>query len=234
MLHGPRADGEPPRAAGRLPGDRGDGHGRAGRGPGAARQARERRFQPKTLGGDKNYDTRDCVDDMRERRVTPHVAQNTSAAERDRRADHPPPRLRRQPADPEAGRARSPHRPAHGVAVEDGRVTDLHPRDRLLVARAWATFLGLGLGLHDARATRRALTRAWRSTAAAPTGRRPPTPQPARDSRCSIGLFAPRWLARTAAPFRAAASPTSVPLPGPPARAKLSLIAIPIAQTVRA
>src|SRR5436305_8191622 len=41
-------------------------------------EAKERRFHPRTLGGDKGYDTRDCVDDMRERRVTPHVAQNTS------------------------------------------------------------------------------------------------------------------------------------------------------------
>ncbi len=41
-------------------------------------QARERGFHPKTLGGDRNYDTRDCVAGMRERRVTPHVAQNTS------------------------------------------------------------------------------------------------------------------------------------------------------------
>jgi transposase len=41
-------------------------------------EAKERRFHPKTLGGDKNYDTHDCVDDMRERRVTPHVARNTS------------------------------------------------------------------------------------------------------------------------------------------------------------
>jgi transposase len=41
-------------------------------------QAKERYFRPKTLGGDKGYDTRDCVSDMRERRVTPHVAQNTS------------------------------------------------------------------------------------------------------------------------------------------------------------
>ena len=40
--------------------------------------AKERHFHPKTLGGDKGYDTRDCVDDIRERRVTPHVAQNTS------------------------------------------------------------------------------------------------------------------------------------------------------------
>jgi hypothetical protein len=36
-------------------------------------QVRERRFHPKTLGGDKNYDTRDCVADLREFGVTPHV-----------------------------------------------------------------------------------------------------------------------------------------------------------------
>jgi transposase/sulfur relay (sulfurtransferase) complex TusBCD TusD component (DsrE family) len=41
-------------------------------------QARERRFRPRTLGADKNYDTRACVADMRARGVTPHVAQNTS------------------------------------------------------------------------------------------------------------------------------------------------------------
>ncbi len=41
-------------------------------------QARERRFHPKTLGGDKGYDTWDCVAAMRQRGVTPHVAQNTS------------------------------------------------------------------------------------------------------------------------------------------------------------
>jgi transposase len=41
-------------------------------------EAKERRFHPRTLGGDKNYDTQDCVADMRDRRVTPHVAQNTS------------------------------------------------------------------------------------------------------------------------------------------------------------
>ena len=40
--------------------------------------AKERRFHPKTLGGDKGYDTQDCVADMRQRRVTPHVARNTS------------------------------------------------------------------------------------------------------------------------------------------------------------
>ncbi|MGH9894773.1 MAG: IS5 family transposase, partial [bacterium] len=41
-------------------------------------RTRERRFRPSTLGADKGYDTRDCVKDMRERKVTPHVAQNLS------------------------------------------------------------------------------------------------------------------------------------------------------------
>jgi len=46
--------------------------------PKLLRQARERGFHPKTLGGDKNYDTRDCVADIRACGVTPHVAQHTS------------------------------------------------------------------------------------------------------------------------------------------------------------
>jgi transposase len=41
-------------------------------------QARERWFHPRTVGADKGYDTRECVGAMRERGVTPHVAQNTS------------------------------------------------------------------------------------------------------------------------------------------------------------
>lgn len=40
--------------------------------------AKERGFHPKTLGADKNYDIRGCVADMRDRGVTPHVAQNTT------------------------------------------------------------------------------------------------------------------------------------------------------------
>ena len=40
-------------------------------------EARQRGFHPRTLAGDKNYDTRQCVADLRQRRVTPHVAQNT-------------------------------------------------------------------------------------------------------------------------------------------------------------
>ena len=34
------------------------------------------RPQPITLGADKGYDTRDFVEELRERHVTPHVAQN--------------------------------------------------------------------------------------------------------------------------------------------------------------
>jgi IS5 family transposase len=41
-------------------------------------QARERGFHPRTLAADKGYDTRECVADLRQRQVTPHVAQNTS------------------------------------------------------------------------------------------------------------------------------------------------------------
>ena len=40
--------------------------------------AHARQFRPRTLGGDKNYDTRGCVDAMRQAGVTPHVAQNTA------------------------------------------------------------------------------------------------------------------------------------------------------------
>ena len=40
-------------------------------------QARERGFRPRTLAGDKAYDTRQCVADLRARNVTPHLAQNT-------------------------------------------------------------------------------------------------------------------------------------------------------------
>ncbi len=41
-------------------------------------EARERGFRPRTLGADKGYDTRGCVGAMRERKVTPHVAQHTT------------------------------------------------------------------------------------------------------------------------------------------------------------
>src|SRR6266849_3084595 len=40
--------------------------------------AEERGFRPATLGGDKNYDTKNFVAEVRKRDVTPHVAQNTS------------------------------------------------------------------------------------------------------------------------------------------------------------
>ena len=41
---------------------------------------RQRGFRPKTLGGDRGYDTRGCVKDMRDRVVTPHVAQRVHSA----------------------------------------------------------------------------------------------------------------------------------------------------------
>jgi transposase/IS5 family transposase len=41
-------------------------------------QARERGFHPRTLAGDKGYDTQACVADLRQRKVAPHVTQNTS------------------------------------------------------------------------------------------------------------------------------------------------------------
>ena len=40
--------------------------------------ARVRGFHPKTLGADKGYDTYECVQTLRARGVTPHVAQNTT------------------------------------------------------------------------------------------------------------------------------------------------------------
>src|ERR1051326_2413424 len=40
--------------------------------------ARVRGFHPRTLGADKSYDTRECVQSLRAQGVTPHVAQNTS------------------------------------------------------------------------------------------------------------------------------------------------------------
>ena len=42
--------------------------------------ARQRGYRPKTLEGDKGYDTRECVGAMRNRGVTPHVARRTHSA----------------------------------------------------------------------------------------------------------------------------------------------------------
>ena len=42
--------------------------------------ARQRGYHPRTLGGDKGYDTRECVKEMRDRGVTPHVAQRNRSA----------------------------------------------------------------------------------------------------------------------------------------------------------
>jgi transposase len=50
--------------------------------PKLVERARARRFHPRTLGADKNYDTRDCVKSMREHHVTPHVTQNQTSRRR--------------------------------------------------------------------------------------------------------------------------------------------------------
>jgi transposase len=54
--------------------------------------AQVRGFHPRTLGADKGYDTRDCVKAIREHKVTPHVAQNTSRRRSaiDQRTTHHP------------------------------------------------------------------------------------------------------------------------------------------------
>lgn len=83
-----------------------------------------------------------------------------------------------------------------GWQWEACQVAALDHLDRLLVAMAWATLLALCLGLHDARDSLRAV-----ATAATAATRRPPKPQPARDSLFSLGLRrARRWLARTDVP----------------------------------
>ena len=41
-------------------------------------QARARGFRPRTVGADKQYDTADFVADMRRRKITPDVTQNTA------------------------------------------------------------------------------------------------------------------------------------------------------------
>ena len=54
---------------------------------------------------DKGYDAADFVEELRAINVRPHVAQNTERPPLgDRRADHAPSRLRRQPAHPQADR----------------------------------------------------------------------------------------------------------------------------------
>ena len=45
-------------------------------------EARLRGFHPRTLGADKGYDTQDCVAQLRAKKVTPHVAQNTTKGRR--------------------------------------------------------------------------------------------------------------------------------------------------------
>ena len=64
--------------------------------------ARQRGFRPRTLAGDKGYDTRQCVKDMRDRGVTPHVAQRASLG--DRRQNDAASGLWGEPEDSQADR----------------------------------------------------------------------------------------------------------------------------------
>ena len=69
-------NGEPARLGDQRHGDPSDGDGGTGGGTGLARQAAPTRRI--TLGGDKNYDTHQFVQDLRALQVTPHVAQHTT------------------------------------------------------------------------------------------------------------------------------------------------------------
>ena len=60
-----------------------------------------------TVGGDKGFDTAGFVAALQKLNATPHVAQNTSnRCSAIGRPDHPPSRLCREPADPQADRGR--------------------------------------------------------------------------------------------------------------------------------
>ena len=85
-----------------------------------------------------------------------------------------------------------------GWQWEANRVADLDRQRRLLVAMAWASLLVLLLGLAEARTCPAAVATAPRPL---PARRRPPRPQPPRESLFSLGLrLARRWLARTSRP----------------------------------
>jgi hypothetical protein len=53
------------------------GKGEAEAAEGMLKRQAHRGLQPKTLGGDKGYDKRGFVAMLRERKITPHVSQNT-------------------------------------------------------------------------------------------------------------------------------------------------------------
>ena len=93
----------------------------------------------RTVAGDKGYDTKDFVADVRGLGFTPHVAPNTTRQPfHDRRAHHPPPRPRRESTDPQTDRGtlrldqdhrRRPQAPLHRPATQPGLVP--HDRRRL-------------------------------------------------------------------------------------------------------
>jgi hypothetical protein len=75
VLHGPRADGEPQRSDCGAVTTTASGH--------AERRAALALIEPQagtpvTLGADKGYDSADFVTALRDKTVSPHVAQNAS------------------------------------------------------------------------------------------------------------------------------------------------------------
>ena len=81
------------------------------------------RPQPVTLGADKGYDTGDFVMELREKAITPHIAQNANGRRRSaidgRTTRHP--RLRRLPAHPQT------HRGSLRLGQDRGRVAQNAP-----------------------------------------------------------------------------------------------------------
>ncbi len=93
----------------------------------------------RTVAGDKGYDTKDFVADVRGLGFTPHIAaEHHPATFHDRRADHPTSRTRRESTDPQTDRGtvrldenhrRWPQAPLHRPATKPGLVP--HDRRRL-------------------------------------------------------------------------------------------------------
>ena len=78
MLRRARADGEPQWINVDFQLSQATGTAEREMAPKLVDEARERGFRVRTLGADNSYDTKNCVADLRQRQVTPHVAQNTT------------------------------------------------------------------------------------------------------------------------------------------------------------
>jgi transposase len=89
------------------------------------------RPQPVSLGADKGYDTSDFVIELREKAVTPHVAQNTNGRRSAIDGRHPPSRLCGLPAHPQTYRGGLRLGQDGGGAAQDA--TSRLAQDRLAI-----------------------------------------------------------------------------------------------------